>query len=193
MVTFHVIPAKINDREDAERVRALRAAYCFRQLLALARVQVNDPHWFALLGEGEAVMEAWEVGAPHGFFTLYDQRRAGGGGGHRPPSATELQARRMVLLMVVALRRTGFEKNRPACKYAAKALERAGVFEAPPSFRTIERWQSDHPLELTPRDEQLLATAIATSGAGAPHRLTTFFIGLAHLVFNPAPQFRIEP
>jgi hypothetical protein len=193
MVTFHVIPAKIDDKEDAERVRALRAAYCFRQLLAWARVQVNDPHRFALLGEAEAVMEAWEVGAPHGFFSLYDRRRADGGGGHRPPSATELQARRMVLLMVLALRRTGFEKNRPACKYAAKVLERAGVFESPPSYRAIERWQSDHPLELTPRDEQLLATAIATSGPGAPHRLATFFIGLAHLVFNPAPQFRIEP
>jgi hypothetical protein len=183
--TVLVIPGRIEDKDDADRARGLRAAACLWQLLAAAKAQLSAVDWHALgLQEAEAALEAWERGGHHGFFRVWEERKATTG---RPaPSPTELRARRMVILLCITFERSGLNR-RAARKFAARELERAGVFATPPLHRTIERWQAEQP-PLTSADEQLLATAIAVCGIGQPHRLARYFVGLAHLVHNPAAK-----
>jgi hypothetical protein len=182
------------DEEQADEVRGVRAAECFQHMLTAAKAQLagGDVNWYALgLGEAEAVMEAWSTGGRHGFFQIWQRRKATIGGNRPAPSPTELRARRMVVLLCVALERGGCRK-RAARKLAARELEMAGVFTHAPTHRSIEHWQGEQSA-LAPADEQLLATAIASCGFGDPHRLATFFIGLAHLFHNPAPRVEFTP
>jgi hypothetical protein len=184
MKTVTIIPGRF-DKDGTERARGLRAASCFWQMLAAAKEQVGGAeNWYGLgLAEAEAALEAWQNGTPHGFFLTWEERRATVGANRPAPLAHEREARRLVCLMCTALERTGLNR-RGARKFAAKELERAGVFAGSPSHRTLEYWQAD--LTVTPSDELVLATAIATAGLGHPERLAKYFIGLAHLVFNPA-------
>jgi hypothetical protein len=185
VTTVTLIPGTFSDKEDAERVRGQRAAHCFWHLLAAAKEQVDGVNWYALgLAEAEAALEAWENGTPHGFFRIWETRKGTVGANRPAPPAHEREARRMVLLLCIALERTGLNK-RNARKRAARELEHAGVFVSSPSHRALEHWQADLAVTPTPNDELLLATAIATAGL-EPHRLARFFIGLAHLIHNPA-------
>jgi hypothetical protein len=187
-----IIPGKIVNKDDAERARGLRAGAALLEMLASAKAQVGPVSYYSLgLQDAEAALEAWRSGHPHGFFQVWEERRAAGGG-HPPPSASELEARRMVLLLCLGLERLG-SKRRAARKLAAQELNHAGVFTGAISHRIIERWQSEQPLQPTPRDEQLLATGIATCGHQAPHRLVRYFIGLAHLIHTPAIRVEVEP
>jgi hypothetical protein len=125
-----VIPGRIDDRDDLERARGLRAAACFWQMLAAAKAQLGAVDWYALgLAEAEAALAAWESGGQHGFFRVWQERKAIVGGNRPPPSAHELRARRMVILFCVVLERGGLNR-RAARKFAARELERAGVFAA---------------------------------------------------------------
>jgi hypothetical protein len=179
-----VIPGRIDDRDDLDRARGLRAAACFWQMLAAAKAQLGVVDWYALgLAEAEAALAAWQTGGQHGFFDIWEQRRAEMGRNRPAPSSTELRARRMAILFCIALERGGLNR-RAARKFAARELERAGVFAAAPSHRTIEYWQTEQPPP-APADEQVLATAIACCGVGQPHHLARYFVGLAHLVHNP--------
>jgi hypothetical protein len=182
-----IIPGKIADKDDLERARGLRAASCLWQMLVAAKAQLGAVDWYALgLAEAEAVLEAWQTGGQHGFFDIWEQRRGEMGRNRPAPSSTELGARRMVILFCIALERGGLNR-RAARKFAARELEHAGVFATVPSHRTIEYWQTEQP-PLTPAEEQLLATAIACCGVGQPHRIARYFVGLAHLVHNPAAR-----
>jgi hypothetical protein len=185
-----IIPGKIVNKDDAERARGLRAGAALLEMLASAKAQVGPVNYYSLgLQDAEAALEAWRNGHPHGFFQVWEARKASGG--HPPPSASELNARRMVLLLCLSLERLG-SKRRAARKLAAQELNHAGVFTGAISHRIIERWQSEQPLQLTPRDEQLLATGIATCGHQAPHRLARYFIGLCHLIHNPAIRVEVD-
>jgi hypothetical protein len=186
MKTVTIIPGRL-DKDGTERARGLRAASCFWQMLAAAKEQVGGAaNWYGLgLAEAEAALEAWQHGTPHGFFRIWEERKATVGANRPAPLAHEREARRLVCLMCTALERTGLNR-RGARKFTARELERAGVFVNAPSHRTLEHWQSEQPAPLSPQDELMLATAIATAGLGNPHRLAKYFIGLAHLVFNPA-------
>jgi hypothetical protein len=186
-----IIPGKIADKDDAEQARGLRAGAALLEMLAKAKAQIDPISYYSRgLQDAEAALEAWRSGHPHGFFQVWEARKAGGG--HPPPSASELEARRMVLLLCLGLERLG-SKRRAARKLAAQELNHAGVFTGAISHRIIERWQSEQPLQLTPRYEQLLATGIATCGHQAPHRLARYFIGLAHLIHTPAIRVEVEP
>jgi hypothetical protein len=182
-----VIPGRIDDRDDLERARGLRAAACFWQMLAAAKTQLDAVDWYAFgLAEVEAALEAWQTGGHHGFFRIWQERKATVGGNRPAPPAHELRARRMVILFCIALERGGLNR-RAARKFAARELERAGVFAAAPSHHTIEHWQREQP-PLTAADEQMLATAIACCGISQPHHLARYFVGLAHLVHNPTAK-----
>ena len=201
MTTVKIVPAKFENKDDAERTRGLRAAECFDRMLAIAKDELASKapnaltvNWYALgMGEAEAAMRAWHQGAKHPFFEIWEGRRGTTGSHRSPPSSTELEARRMTLLLCVALERVSFNGNMQAAREcAARALDRVGLFARPPSAATIEHWQRDYPLTLDARAEQTLAWCIAACGP-APHKICSFFTGLAHLVFNPAPQVTFEP
>src|SRR5262245_22917245 len=182
-----IIPGKIADKDDLEQARGLRAANCLCRMLAAAKAQLGAVDWYALgLAEAEAALEAWQTGGQHGFFDIWERRRGEMGRNRPAPSATELRARRMVILFCIALERGGLNR-RAARKFAARELERTNVFATTPSPRAIEHWQADQPPP-TPAEEQLLATAIASCGVDQPHHLARYFVGLAHLVHNPAAK-----
>jgi hypothetical protein len=182
-----IIPGRTADKDHLERARGLRAAACFCEMLVAAKAQLGAVDWYALgLAEAEAALEAWQTGGQHGFFAIWEQRRGKMGRNRPAPSSTELHARRMAILFCIALERGGLNR-RAARKFAARELERANVFATAPSHRTIEHWQAEQP-PLTPDEEQLLATAIACCGVHQPHHLARYFVGLAHLVHNPAAR-----
>jgi hypothetical protein len=134
-----IIPGKVAGKDDLERARGLRAAACFRQMLAAAKAQLDAVNWYALgLAEAEAALEAWQTGGQHGFFDIWEQRRGEMGRNRPAPSSTELRARRMAILFCIALERGGLNRH-AARKFAARELEHAGVFATAPSHRTIER------------------------------------------------------
>lgn len=188
---FQVIPGGIADPQVVECLRGLKAAQCFRHMLDAAKEQIDGAQAYAHgLGDAEAVLQAWAHGTRHPFFQIWQQRQATQ---KRPgPTATELEARRMVLLMCVALERTGFSKvQRELHKFAAGALRGTSLFARPPTHRTIEHW-AEQPLQLGPKDEQLLATCVAICGHKDPNKVALFFISLAHLVHDPAATVLIE-
>ena len=188
MTEIVIIPGKIDSKENADRLRGLRAGAVLWELLTAAKAQLDVVDWYSQgLAEAEAVLEAWQTGGQHGFFDLWEERKGTIGANRPPPATHEREARRMVLLMCLALERSGLGRE-AARKAAARALEPAGVFAKPPTHRVIEHWQDDQPLRLTPRDEMLLAMALGTAGIEDPQRIARQFIGLAHLVFNPAAR-----
>ena len=192
MTEIVIYPRKF-DKEQGDEVRGLRAAECFRRLLTAARAELDDVNWRHLgLNEAEAALEAWSSGGRHGFFETWERRRGEFGRNRPAPGLTELRARRIVVLMCVALERAGGFSRRQARKFAAKELASKGVFERAPSHRAIEHWQLEQSARLTPQEEQFVATGIASCGARQPHRLAMYFIGLAHLVSNPAPRVEFE-
>jgi hypothetical protein len=189
--TVAIIPSTVT-KEDAELLRAQRVAACFWQLLAAARSQIDGVNWHQLgLHEAEAAMQAWERGEQHAFFRTWEARKATVGANRPAPTAVELEARRWVLLMCRALERTGLGRKE-AREFAAKELQRIDLYSRPLTARMIERWDGQQPLKLTPKDEQVLATGIAVCGRGAPHKLALYFVGLLHLVLDPAVRVRIE-
>jgi len=184
-----IFPGKFKNREDAEHARGLRANAVVWEIVAYLKTQLDAVDWYAKgLGEVESLLEAWERGGQHGFFRIWEERRATIGANRPPPSTTDLFSRRMVTLLTVALERGqhGPRNRRAARKVAEHELRHSNLFESPPSHRTIERWQAEQP-SLTPRDEQLVANAVATHGFD-PHGLAAYFIGLGHLANNPAPK-----
>ena len=188
---FQIIPSKITDPQEAERLRGMKAGQCFRHLLDAAKGQIDYAQGYAHgLGEAEAVLHAWDRGTDHPFFRIWQQRRAAQK--RSGPTATELEARRMVLLMCVALERVGFSKvQRKLHKFAAEVLRGTSLFARPPTHRTIEHW-AEEPVQLGPKDEQLLATCVAICGHHDPHKIALFFVSLAHLVHDPAVTVLIE-
>ena len=188
---FMVIPSGIADPKVAECLRGLKAAQCFQHMLDAAKEQIDTAQAYAHgLGEAGAVLQAWMRGTQHPFFQIWQQRQATQ---KRPgPTATEAEARRMVLLMCVALERVGFSKvQRKLHKFAAGALRGTTLFARSPTYRTIEHW-AEVPLQLGPKDEQLLATCVAICGHKDPNKVALFFISLAHLVHDPAATVMIE-
>jgi hypothetical protein len=124
----------------------------------------------ALLGGGsQPALEAWS------------ERRKG-----KPAAdAGELRARRLIVLMSIALGRAGLSLA-AARHMAAKEATAAAVFPGKSiTVKTVEHWHDRMP-DLTPRDEQLIATAIASAGTEAKRRIALYFIGLAHYANNPS-------
>jgi hypothetical protein len=107
------------------------------------------------------------------------------GQGKPPAGPGELRARRLITLIAVALHRnnTGMSMAE-ARRIAAREANNACVFPGETiTAKSIEHWEERQP-ELTPHDEQLVSTAIAT--AEAKHRLALYFVGLAHFAHNPS-------
>jgi hypothetical protein len=130
--------------------------------------------------EFESFLDALLGGGSHPALEAWLERRKGTPAG----DAGELRARRLIVLMTIALERVGLSRAE-ARRTAAREATAAAVFAGQNiSAKTIEHWH-ERMSELTPRDEQLIATAIATAGTEAKHRLALYFIGHAHFAHNP--------
>jgi hypothetical protein len=185
-----IVPSRLKNKADIDQARGLRAGACLWQMIAAAKAQIDGVNAYAIgLADAEAALEAWTTGGQHAFFRIWKERKRILA--HRSgPSPVELELRRMILLMVEALQRTGYGPTE-ARKFAARELQHIKVL-GKPSDRAIEGWQDEHPLELTPKDEQLLANGIALCGHQAPAKLALYFISLAHLVADPGVAVLFE-
>jgi hypothetical protein len=131
--------------------------------------------------EFELFLDALLGGGSHPALEAWLDRRKG----TPPGDAGELRARRLIVLMTIALERAGMSMQE-ARRMAAKETTAAAVFPGENvSVKRIEHWHERMP-ELTPRDEQLIATGIASVGTQAKHRLALHFIGHAHFAHNPS-------
>ena len=102
MTEIVIIPGKIDSKENADRLRGLRAGAVLWELLTAAKAQLDVVDWYSQgLAEAEAVLEAWQTGGQHGFFDLWEERKGTIGANRPPPATHEREARRMVLLMVL--------------------------------------------------------------------------------------------
>jgi hypothetical protein len=131
--------------------------------------------------EFEGFVAALMGGGTHPLLERWQRQRKG------TPAADEreLRARRLIVLMTIALERTGLSMAE-ARRFAAKETTVAGVFPGETiTAKAVEHW-AERQDELTPRDEQLVATSIACCGLHAQRRLALYFIGLAHFSHNPS-------
>jgi hypothetical protein len=122
---------------------------------------------------------------------LLQWQEAKGNKGRPGISDREREARRLVVLMNEGLRRIGLSESH-ARRTAADAATHYQLFNHTISASTVKHWRErDYPI-LFPRDEQLLATGIATAGLN-PGRLVTYFVGLCHLAGNPSAVLARSP
>jgi hypothetical protein len=172
------------DREEADRIRAQVTA-CFLQWVMSVKKRMDPATWLNVGGpEGESFVEALAIGGAHPLLEHWQATRKALG--NPPPPLTEIRARRLAVLLAVALKRAGYGNRsmEDARRFAAQQMGRAGVFAKPPTAGAIAHWQ-ERQQALSPWDEQLVATALASCGVEAPHRLAHFFVGLAHYASNP--------
>jgi hypothetical protein len=173
---------KFRNQDEADEVRCqvletflLAAVEAFRQQTSLQH-QVN-----AGVNEFEAYVDAQLSGGDHPAHTAWLRRRKG----TPAADAGTLRARRLIVLMAVALARCGLSQG-GARRMAAKEATIRGVFPGEPvSAKAVEHWHYSQGA-LTPEDEQLVATALASAGVENRQRVALYFVGLAHLVHNPS-------
>ena len=180
------------DREEADRIRA-RVTALFLQWVMSIKGRMDPATWRNIGGpEAESFLEALAIGRTHPLLDYWQATRKALG--HPPPALTEIRARRFAILLAVALNRAGYADGsmEEARHFAAKQMGRAGVFAKPPTATAIKRWQQRQQA-LSPWDEQLIATALASCGVEAPHRLALFFVGLAHYASNPTAVVVRDP
>jgi hypothetical protein len=179
-----VPPLHSLEKEAVEKARGLRAGAFLWTLLAEAQTRMDPATWIDSGGlEAETALRAWDIGARHGFFSVYKERAATEGANRSPPAYTETIARRQVIRLCEALRRAGLGPG-AARKLAAKAFEKGLVFVHSPD--AIKHWQDREP-PLGPDDETAIAMAMQRWGKD-PKRLASHFVGLALAVHNPAAR-----
>jgi hypothetical protein len=177
-----VIMIRPVDPDETDRIRADTVSFVLHRIITDLKVLLSPAdyqNWG--IAELEAFTAALHTNGKHPSLNKWVEGIARGG---RPaPSLREVNVRRVVMLMCEALRRAGLTK-RNARRFVAGRLERAGISI---STKVIEHWgERDYPLPspLAPTDEVLISTALATSGLN-PERITTYFLGLFHLISNP--------
>jgi hypothetical protein len=174
------------DQEEADRIRMQITAF-FLQWVMSIKEGMDPASWLNIGGpEAESFLEALAIGGAHPLLEHWQRTRKTLG--NPPPALTEIHA----ILLAVALKRAGYGSMEQAREFAAQQMKRAGVFAKKPTAKTIENWQARQQA-LSPWDEQIVATALASCGVQAPHRLALFFVGLAHYVSNPTAVAPRDP
>jgi hypothetical protein len=179
-----VMVRKFKSRADADAARE-RNLQSFCYWLIDNFKKATDPTAQVNIGflEFESFFTALMGLGPHPSLDRYMRER---GRGMPPADPRELRARRLITLMAVALHRSGIPTMAEARRIAAREANNASVFPGETvTGKAVEHWMNRQP-ELTPPDEQLIATALATAGTKAPHRVAMYFIGLSHFVHNPS-------
>ncbi len=173
---------KFKSKADADAVREQTLTHFLYSVLDTLKRQTNlAAQVNSGLLEFESFVEALMGGGSHPALENWMHRRKG----TPAADARELRARRLIVLMSIALERTGMTMA-GARRFAAKETNAARVFPGENvTAKAIEHWH-DRAIELTPQDEQLVATSIACVGLDAPRRLALYFIGLAHFAHNPS-------
>lgn len=179
---MHGIAIRKIDDDEADRLRDEIVRTILRRIIAGARGNL-DPAAFLNGGwdQFDGFVAALLHGGTHPTLTAWERAKANAG---RPLPSYEIHARRLAVLMVTALSRIGLATG-AARQFAADELFRAGVFDEPVSRSTVKHWQQRDYATLTPDDELLLATGIATAGRNA-QAIARYFVGLCHLVRNPS-------
>jgi hypothetical protein len=172
---------KFRNQGEADEVRR-RVLETF--LLAVSDILVKQTDIKTQINAGilefDSFVDALLGGGSHPALDAWLERRKG----TPAADAGELRARRLIVLMTIALERSGLSMA-AARSMAAREATATAVFPGQNiSAKTIEHWH-ERMSELTPREEQLIATAIATAGTEAKHRLALYFIGHAHFAHNP--------
>jgi hypothetical protein len=181
---------KFKNKADADAVRERTLQHFVYRVIDTLKKQTGLTEQVnSGLLEFESFIEALEGGGSHPKLETWLQRRKG----TPPADARELRARRLIVLMTIALERTSMPRSMAeARRFAAKETNAAHVFPGETiTAKAIEHWHDRQP-ELTRWDEQLVATAIASIGMGAPRRLATYFVGLAHFAHNPSVTIVME-
>jgi hypothetical protein len=181
-----VVPSNDLTEEEISNRRAERAELCLWQLLLAAKQQTDPATWLNLgLLEAEAYLEAVHDGTRHPLITAHEQRAATRRHSHPPPPANEMLARRLVVLALIALRRAGARKE-TACRRVNAELKRVPLFAQAPSAGALDHWERRLSPPLTPADEILLARGLTRCGIGDLGSLAAYFLGMAHVAFNPS-------
>jgi hypothetical protein len=168
------------DKEAVARMRTDITRVLLREIIDGLKQRID---WVSWINSGwielEDVAESLCNGGHHPALLAWevDKKKQG----HPKPSVRERYARRVVACMCTALERAGFGKQ-AAREFAAAKLE--GVFDPPPSERTVRYWVDAQPA-MTRQEEVLVAGGFAASG-GDPDRLSIYFIALCHLALNPS-------
>lgn len=169
------------DDNEADRLRDDIVRTLLQWIVAGARHNL-DPAAFlnSGLNELDLFVAALLHGGQHPTLLAWEHAKKSAG---RPLPSYDLHVRRLAVLMVTALARIGLKMG-AAQQFVADELFRAGVFDEPVSASSVKHWQQRDHSTLTPDDELLLATGIATAGRNA-QAVARYFIGLCHLVRNP--------
>jgi hypothetical protein len=177
-----LVVRKFKNQHEADEVRR-RVLETF--LLAVSDILVKQTDIKTQINNGilefDSFVDALLGGGSHPALEAWLGRRKG----TPPADAGELRARRLIVLMTIALERSGLSMA-AARSIAAREATATAVFPGKTvAVKTLEHWHDRMP-DLTPRDEQLIATAIAVVGIEAKHRIALYFVGLAHYAHNPS-------
>jgi hypothetical protein len=167
------------DKSTGDQIRTDIVRFLLAQIVAGMKPRLDWIEWInAGWIELEDFAAALNGGGQHPALVTWQTDKESAG---RPaPSVRELYARRVVTLLCTALERAGLGKKE-AREFAADKLN--GVFDPPPSERTIRYWQDEQP-DLSRQEELLIAGGFAAAG-GDPDRLAIYFVALMHLALNP--------
>ena len=161
--TLTIMVRKLDGKADADRTRANLVKFFLSWVVNELKQHMDAAAQLNIgLPEVEAFLEALVSGGQHPALQEWEEHK----GGHPAPASHELRARRLIILLAVALERAGWQKG-AAHRFAAREATRAHVFASATTHKAIEHWQERQP-ELTPADEQMLATAIASCGLDQP-------------------------
>jgi hypothetical protein len=171
-------------QDEADKIRADTVRLVLSEALAGLKVRLDARGW--LNGGWAEVADFVEALCKGGMHpALIEWQADKDCAGHPALPSRELYARRLAVLMYVALERVeAFDRKIDARNFVAKKLADTGVLDSAPTAKVIEHWQQQVLPSLTPREEILVATGIATAGRDS-ERLAVYFLGLWHVAKNP--------